>query len=61
MPLLGTRLWDAYVAKLIGNARITRYLDDNHPEMLIEFRKIASATSLDTNEDLGAPNPKDAH
>jgi hypothetical protein len=37
-----------YVAKLIRNPRIARYLDDNHPEMLNEFRKIVSAASLDT-------------
>ena len=50
-----------YVAKLIGNARIAGYLHDNHPEMLSEFRKIVSATSLDAHEALGVLNPKDAH
>src|SRR5262249_49191748 len=39
-----------YVEKLIRNARIARYLADNHPEMLNEFRKIVSAISLDTSE-----------
>jgi RepB plasmid partitioning protein len=47
-----------YVVKLIRNARIARYLDDNHPEMLNEFQKIVSATSLDTSEALSAPHPK---
>jgi len=47
-----------YVARLIRNARIARYLDDNHPEMLKEFRKIVSATSLGTSETPGVPNPK---
>jgi len=50
-----------YVAKLIRNAKIARYLCDNHPEMLNEFRKIVSATSLDTSEALGVPNPKGTH
>jgi ParB-like chromosome segregation protein Spo0J len=49
----------SYVAKLISNARITRYLDDNHPEMLNEFRKIVSSTSLDAGEAFGVP--KNAH
>jgi hypothetical protein len=37
----------SYLAKLTGNARIRRYLEENHPEVLIEFRKIVAATSLD--------------
>jgi RepB plasmid partitioning protein/ParB-like nuclease family protein len=50
-----------YVAKLIRNARIELYLGDNHPEMLNEFRKIVSATSLDTREALGVPKSEGAH
>jgi len=38
-----------YVAKLIRNARIQRYLYENHPELLSEFRKIVVATSLDSS------------
>ena len=49
-----------YVTKLIRNARIARYLYDNHREVLNEFRKIVSATSLDTSEALGVPNAKDS-
>jgi hypothetical protein len=50
-----------YVAKLIRNARIARYLDDNHPEMLNEFRKIVSATSLDTSEAVRVRTPRGTH
>jgi chaperonin GroEL (HSP60 family) len=34
-----------YVARLIGNERIARYLGQNHPEILNEFRSIAEMTS----------------
>jgi RepB plasmid partitioning protein/ParB-like nuclease domain len=43
-----------YVAKLTGNARIQRYLHENHPEMLTEFRKIVAAACLD-GEPTSAP------
>lgn len=32
-----------YVARLISNRRIARYLDDNHPEILRELRDIVTA------------------
>ncbi|MBX6744840.1 MAG: chromosome partitioning protein ParB, partial [Acetobacteraceae bacterium] len=32
-----------YVAKLVANARISRWLQQHQPEMLVEFRKIAEA------------------
>lgn len=35
-----------YVAKLITNARITRYLEMYHPEFLPEFEKIAETEAL---------------
>jgi hypothetical protein len=36
-----------YVSKLVSNRRVVRYMEDNHPEILGEFRAILSATSLD--------------
>jgi hypothetical protein len=36
----------SYLAKLTGNARLQQYLEENHPEMLSEFRKIVAAASL---------------
>lgn len=36
-----------YVSKLIGNKKVERYLDQNHPEILEEFKSIVSVTSLD--------------
>ena len=36
-----------YLAKMIGNGEISRYLDQHHPELLGEFRVIVAATSLD--------------
>jgi hypothetical protein len=36
-----------YVAQLLDNEKIARYLDDNHPEIGREFRVIVSATLLD--------------
>jgi ParB-like chromosome segregation protein Spo0J len=34
-----------YVSSLLGRPKIVRYLDENHPEMLREFRTIVSAIS----------------
>lgn len=36
-----------YISKLIGNKKVERYLDQNHPEILEEFKSIVSVTSLD--------------
>ncbi|MCD9816660.1 plasmid partitioning protein RepB C-terminal domain-containing protein [Bradyrhizobium japonicum] len=36
-----------YVSKLLGNKKVERYLDQNHPEILEEFRSIVSVTSLE--------------
>lgn len=38
-----------FVAKLIGNPAIVRYLERHYPELLEEFRNIVSATGLDLN------------
>jgi hypothetical protein len=37
-----------YLAKLLGNARVVRYLAQARPEFLAEFRKIAELTSTTT-------------
>lgn len=36
-----------YVAKLVGNPAIERYLERYHPEIVSEFRSIIAAASLD--------------
>lgn len=36
-----------YLAKMIGNGEISRYLGQHHPEILDEFRVIVAAASLD--------------
>jgi hypothetical protein len=36
-----------YLAQLIGNPRISRYLERHHPEILAEFKAIVAASSLD--------------
>jgi hypothetical protein len=37
----------SYLAKMIGNAEISRYLEQHHPEILDEFKVIVAAASLD--------------
>ena len=36
-----------YVSRLIGNSRVSGYLERHHPEILTEFRAIVVATSLE--------------
>jgi ParB-like chromosome segregation protein Spo0J len=36
-----------YLSKLLGNRKVERYLGQQHPEILAEFRAIISAVSLD--------------
>ncbi len=50
----------AYIAKLVANRRIERYLDDNHPELLEGFKRVVSATSLDDIEEKREPVTSDA-
>jgi hypothetical protein len=38
---------NGYVGALIRNPEIERYLSDNYPEILIQFRSLVRATSLD--------------
>jgi ParB-like chromosome segregation protein Spo0J len=37
----------SYVSSLIGNPRVSRYLERHHPEILTEFKAIVAATSLE--------------
>jgi ParB-like chromosome segregation protein Spo0J len=43
-----------YVSNLVSNRRVVRYLEDNHPEVLAEFRGILTATSLDARTQVPA-------
>jgi ParB-like chromosome segregation protein Spo0J len=36
-----------YLSKLVGNRKLERYLHQNHPEILEEFKAIVAAVSLD--------------
>ena len=36
-----------YVGRLLGNARVVRYLAQNHPEFLGEFQTITEITSVE--------------
>jgi methylmalonyl-CoA mutase N-terminal domain/subunit len=40
----------AYLVKLLGNARVVRWLAQQKPEYLTEFRSIAELTSLPTDD-----------
>jgi hypothetical protein len=37
-----------YVVKIIANRKIERYLDQNHPEILEEFKAIVAVASLES-------------
>lgn len=39
-----------YLVRLLGNARIVRFLNQHHPDILEEFQKIADMTSLGNGE-----------
>ena len=45
-----------YASRLIGNPRVSRYLERHHPEILAEFKAIVTATSL---EEVGAGLPEE--
>ena len=36
-----------YLSRLMGNPRVSRYLDRHHPEILAEFKVVVAATSLE--------------
>lgn len=46
--ILNLVIISGYVAKIIKNRKIERYLSQNHEEILEEFKSIVSSTSLDT-------------
>ena len=36
-----------YVSSLVGNPRVSRFLERHHPEILTEFKAIVAATPLE--------------
>jgi hypothetical protein len=48
--VLNLTLAKGYLAALLGNARIVRYLAQHHAEFLAQFQKIADMTSLSAKE-----------
>ena len=36
-----------YVSSLIGNPRVSRFLERHHPEIVTEFKAIVAASSLE--------------
>jgi hypothetical protein len=45
-----------YLSSLMGNPRVSRYLDRHHPEILAEFKVVVAATSL---EESGSDLPEE--
>ena len=39
-----------YIAKLMDNAKVIKYLGQNHPEIFDEFQKIADLKSLNQHD-----------
>lgn len=39
-----------YIAKLMNNAKVLKYLGQNHPEIFDEFQKIADLKTLNAPE-----------
>lgn len=48
--VLNLTLAKGYLASLLGNARVVRYLAQNHTEILAQFQKIADMTTLNYKE-----------
>jgi len=46
-----------YISNLIGNPRVSRYLERHHPEILTEFEAIVSATSLEESASTPSEEP----
>ena len=46
-----------YLSRLIGNPRLSRYLERHHPEILTEFRAIVAATSLEESDSVVSEEP----
>lgn len=50
--ILNLTLARGYLGKLLGNARVTRFLRQQHPDILSEFEKVADMTTLAGKEAL---------
>jgi hypothetical protein len=48
--VLNLTLAKGYLSTLVANARITRYLTQNYPEISAQFQKIAEMTSLENKQ-----------
>lgn len=61
--LLNLIIATGYLSKLISNPRISRYLDENHPEMLRQFDVIVQAGSLESSstQSVAAPRRQRPH
>jgi hypothetical protein len=46
-----------YVSSLIGNPRVSRYLERHHPEILTEFKAVVAATSLEESTTTSPDGP----
>ena len=46
-----------HLSSLIGNPRLSGYLEPNHPEILTEFRAIVAATSLEESDSWVSEKP----
>jgi hypothetical protein len=46
-----------YLSSLIGNPRVSGYLERRHPEILSEFKAIVAATSLEESASGGSEEP----
>jgi RepB plasmid partitioning protein len=46
-----------YLSSLIGNSRVSRYLERHHPEILTEFKAIVASTSLEESASGASEEP----
>ena len=54
--VLNLAVASGYLSSLMGNTRVSRYLERHHPEILAEFKVIVAATSL---EESGSDLPEE--
>jgi ParB-like chromosome segregation protein Spo0J len=55
--VLNLMVASGYLSSLIGNPRVSGYLERHHPEILTEFRAIVAATSLEESGSGGSEEP----
>ena len=55
--MLGLVVAAGYLSSLIGNPRVSGYLERHHPEILTEFRAIFAATSLEESGSEASEEP----